>query len=178
MYGIAPTLEAGFDAPLERLETCHARIETQLAMLERLVSHVAQYGGDAEAREAARFVLRFFDSAGAEHNRDEEEDLFPLLRRRAAELDRAEVSAVINELAADHRTMELQWSRLRRRLEALAGGADELLTPADIAGFAWLYRRHLEKESALILPFAKEALDAGERAAFGERMAARRTAHV
>lgn len=177
MYGLAPALEAG-SAPLDRLEACHRRIEAHLALLERLVSDLRQHGCDGEAREAARFALRFFDSACAEHHRDEEEDLFPLLRRRAAELGCAEVSAVINELAGDHATMATQWSRLRRRLEALANGADELLASDDIAGFTWLYRRHLEKESALILPFAREVLGAAECAAFGERMAARRAAHV
>ena len=174
MYGIAATLSPRFDEPLELLEACHARIETQLAMLERLVAHVAQHGCDIEAREAARFIMRYFDTAGAQHHRDENEDLFPLLRRKAAELQRPEVSAVINELERDHETMDLQWSRLRAQLDALTRSADALLGAGDIAGFAWLNRRHMEKEAALVLPFAKEALDAQARAALGERMAARR----
>ena len=176
MYGIATTLAPGFDEPLELLETCHGRIETQLTMLERLVAYVTQHGCDAKAREAARFIMRYFDTAGVQHHRDEDEDLFPLLRSKAAELGRAEVSAVINELEGDHRTMDLQWSRLRARLDELTRNPAALLVPGDIAGFAWLYRRHMEKESALVLPFAKEALDRNERAALGERMAARRKA--
>lgn len=174
VYGIATALAPGFDEPLELLEACHGRIEMQLAMLERLVAHVAQHGGDLEAREAARFIMRYFDTAGVQHHRDEDGDLFPLLRDKAAELGRPEVSAVINELESDHQTLDLQWSRLRARLDALARNAEALLAPADIAGFAWLNRRHMEKEAALVLPFAKEALDAAERAALGERMAARR----
>jgi hemerythrin-like domain-containing protein len=176
MYGIATTLAPGFDEPLELLETCHGRIETQLTMLERLVAYVTQHGCDAKAREAARFIMRYFDTAGVQHHRDEDEDLFPLLRSKAAELGRAEVSAVINELEGDHRTMDLQWSRLRARLDELTRNPAALLVPGDIAGFAWLYRRHMEKESALVLPFAKEALDRDECAALGERMAARRKA--
>lgn len=176
MYGIAATLTPHFDEPLELLEACHARIETQLAMLERLVANVAQHGCDLGAREAARFIMRYFDTAGVQHHRDENEDLFPLLRSKAAELGRPEVSAVINELERDHETLDLQWSRLRARLNAVTRGADASLAPADIAGFAWLNRRHMEKEAALVLPFAKEALDAQERAALGERMAARRKA--
>src|SRR5262245_12659911 len=174
MYGIAATLAPRFDEPLELLEACHARIETQLAMLERLVTHVAQHGCDLGAREAARFIMRYFDTAGIQHHRDENEDLFPLLRTKAAELERPEVSAVINELERDHETLDLQWSRLRARLDALTRSGDALLAPADIAGFAWLNRRHMEKEGALVLPFAKEVLGAGERAARGERRAGRR----
>jgi hemerythrin-like domain-containing protein len=174
MYGIAATLAPSFDRPLDVLETCHRRIETHLALLERMVAHLATHGGDAEAREAARFVIRFFDTSGEQHHRDEDEDLFPRLRERAAELDRPEIGAVIDELGRDHDTMRLQWSRLRERLDALAHGGEVALTAEDILGFCWLYRRHLEKETAAILPFAKEALDALERGALGERMAARR----
>jgi len=173
MYGIA-TLGPGYERPLELLEACHGRIEMHLIMLERLVVHLGARGADAEAREAARFVMRFFDTTAEQHHRDEDDDLFPRLRERAAELGRPEIAAVIDELGRDHATMRLQWSRLRERLDALARGAEAALIDEDILGFCWLYRKHLEKETAAILPFAREALDALERGALGERMAARR----
>jgi hypothetical protein len=44
----------------------------------------------------------------------------------------------------------------------------------EIARFAWLYRRHMERESLLVLPFAKEVIRDEERASLGQRMAARR----
>jgi hemerythrin-like domain-containing protein len=173
VYGIA-TSGPGFEQPLELLEACHGRIETYLATLEHLVGHLAQRGADADAREAARVIQRFFDTTGEQHHRDEDDDLFPHLRRRAAELERPEIAAVIDELERDHDTMRLQWSRLRARLDALSRGADEGLIDEDIVSFCWLYRRHMARETAAILPFAREALDPLERAALGERMAARR----
>ena len=166
----APT----FDEPLEMLAACHERIEAQLCTLEKLVEHVATRGADQPAREAAAQVMRYFDTAGTNHHRDEDEDVFPLLRRLAAERDRPEVSAVINGLEQDHSTMEAQWSRLRERLEAIAEGRAARLDAEAVAPFAWLYRRHMEKESALVLPFAREAIGEVERAALGGRMAARR----
>ena len=39
--------------------------------------------------------------------------------------------------------------------------------------FAWLYRRHLQYEAAVIIPFATEALSAEQRAGFASRMAER-----
>ena len=164
----------GFDEPLEMLAACHERIEAQLCTLERLIEHLAAKGCDAAAREAASQVMRYFDTAGVEHHRDEDEDIFPLLRQIAGERDRPEVSAVINGLEEDHATMEAQWSRLRERLEAVAAGRDARLDAEDVAHFAWLYRRHMEKEAALVLPFAREAVSETQRAALGERMAARR----
>src|SRR6185437_2453238 len=166
----APT----FDEPLEMLAACHERIEAQLCTLEKLVEHVAGRGADDAARLAARQVIRYFDSAGTNHHRDEEEDLFPLLRRLAAERGRPEVSAVINGLDEDHRTMDAQWSRLRARLAAIVEARERRLDAEDVGRFAWLYRRHMETESALVLPFAREALGETERAVLSGRMAARR----
>jgi hemerythrin-like domain-containing protein len=163
-----------FDEPLEMLAACHERIEAQLCTLEKLIEHLPAKGCDRTAREAATQVMRYFDTAGIEHHRDEDEDIFPLLRRLAAERDRPEVSAVINGLEEDHSTMDAQWSRLRVRLQAVAGGRDTRLDPEDVGRFAWLYRRHMEKESALVLPFAREAVSETDRAALGSRMAARR----
>ena len=163
-----------FDEPLEMLAACHERIEAQLSTLETLIEHLAANGCDRAAQDAASQVMRYFDTAGVEHHRDEDEDIFPLLRSLAAERNRPEVSAIINGLEEDHATMEGQWSRLRARLEAVAGGRDARLDAEDVGRFAWLYRRHMEKESALVLPFAREAVSETDRAALGERMAARR----
>ena len=165
---------AGFDDPLGMLLGCHRRIEKKIGTLKRLCAHLSTKGMDAEASAAAQAVLRYFDTAGAMHHRDEDHDLFPLLRVRAGELERVEVAAVIDELEREHHTMEGQWQRLRERLLRVAEGAANLDTE-DVTRFAWLYRRHMEQESAAVMPFAREALRDDEREALGRRMAARRT---
>jgi len=163
-----------FDEPLEMLAACHERIEAQLCILERLGAHLETKGCDAEARSAAQAVLRYFDTGGALHHQDEDGDLFPLLRARAAAQGRVEIAAAVEELEREHETMDAQWCRLRQRLLAIAEG-EARLDPEEVASFAWLYRRHLDRESVALIPFAREALDADERAALGTRMAARRT---
>ncbi|TAK85013.1 MAG: hemerythrin domain-containing protein [Betaproteobacteria bacterium] len=162
-----------FDEPLEMLAACHERIEHQLATLERMVPHLEKRGCDAEARSAAQAVLRYFETAGVLHHRDEDEDLFPLLRTLAATHSRPEVAAALDELEREHETMHAQWERLRKRLQAVERG-EPRLDPEEVARFAWLYRRHMDREGAAVLPFAREALDADQRAALGDRMAARR----
>jgi len=162
-----------FDQPLEMLAACHTRIEEKLAALERLAPHLETHGCDAEARAAAQAVLRYFDTSGVLHHQDEDQDLFPLLRVRAAAQGRAEIAAAIEELEREHETMDAQWRRLRQRLLAVVEG-EPRLAAEEVTRFAWLYRRHMDREGAAVLPFAREALDAGERAALGERMAARR----
>ena len=163
-----------FDEPLELLAACHERIEGQLCTLERLGPHLETKGCYAEARSAAQAVLRYVDIGGALHHQDEEGDLFPLLRARAAARGRAEIAAAVEELEREHETMDAQWRRLRRRLLAIGEG-EAYLDPDDVSRFAWLYRRHMDREGSALMPFAREALDAEERAALGARMAARRT---
>ena len=118
-------------------------------------------------------MLRYFDTSGKLHHQDEDDDLFPLLRGRAAAAGRPEVAAAIDELEREHETMEAQWQRLRERLAAIAAG-EARLAAEDVARFAWLYRRHMDREATAVLPFAREILDAAQRAAIGARMAARR----
>ena len=170
---IGKPVAPGFDEPLEMLAACHERIEDQLGTLERMVPHLEKRGCDADARSAAQAVLRYFDTAGALHHQDEDEDLFPLLRIHASTHSRPEVAGALDELEREHATMHAQWTRLRERLMAITEG-EARIDPEEVARFAWLYRRHMDRESAAVLPFARETLDQAQRAALGERMAARR----
>lgn len=43
------------------------RVESQLASLERLVPHLTQHGCDISAQDAARTLMRYFDSAELSH---------------------------------------------------------------------------------------------------------------
>ena len=155
------------------LAACHERIEEKLLMLERLAPHLEKNGCDADAKAAAQAVLRYFDTSGVHHHQDEDQDLFPFLRVRAAEQGRAEIASAVEELEREHETMDAQWRRLRQRLLAVIEG-EPRLDMEEVARFAWLYRRHMDREGAAVLPFAREALTAEDCAGLGSRMAARR----
>ena len=173
-----PKPSAGFDEPLEMLRSCHERIEAQLATLERLVPHLRDKGADAEAQAAAKAVMRYFDTSGVLHHRDEDEDLFPLLRSLARGRKRPEVFAVMDELEREHGTMHHEWSRLRAGLDGVLHGRADAVGEDLVTPFAWVYRRHIRNEEAAVLPFAREVLGDAERAALGRRMAARRGART
>ena len=159
--------------PLERLQACHGRIEEQLQALERLAHRASATGAEAAA---AQSVLGFFETVGAQHHRDEDEDLFPLLRARAAAVGRIEVAAAIDEIEREHATLAAQWQRLREALSAIAAQRHARFDAGEAGRFAWLYRRHMDRETQLVLPFARETLGTQERAELGARMAARRSA--
>lgn len=164
------------DDPLASLQSCHERIEERLARLENLGAHLAARGADGIAKSTARDVVRYFEGEGARHHADEDDDLFPLLRSRAGALGRSEIAAAIDELEREHGVMERQWRRLRQKLEAVVAGGNPAFDEDEIARFAWLYRRHIERETQLVAPFAREALTPEERAELAARMAARHPA--
>jgi hemerythrin-like domain-containing protein len=173
---VSSALKTGQTEPLEMLQACHGRIEEQLQALERLARQAPARAPDGAAGSAAGAILRYFDTSGAQHHRDEDEDLFPLLRARAAALGRVEVAAGIEELEREHATLDAQWRRLRETLGAIAALREARVDAGEAERFAWLYRRHMDREALLVLPFAREALGVGERAELGARMAARRGA--
>lgn len=164
-----PQPAPSFDEPLEMLEACHERIASQLATLERLVPYVAAHGADPAARDAARAVMRYFDTAGVNHHLDEEEDLFPALRA-----SKACDPALLELLLGEHRDMLRAYEGLRRRLLEIGEGNGASLDKAEVDAFAAAYRRHIEREEAQLLPAAREALDAPVRRALGLSMGARR----
>jgi len=167
---VSGTTAAG---PLDELQAGHGRIEEQLQALERLAHRASP---SAQESVAAQAVLSFFETFGAQHHRDEDEDLLPLLRTRAAALGRIEVAAAIDEIEREHATLEAQWRRLRDSLSAIAAQRHARLDAGEAGRFAWLYRRHMDRETQLVLPFAREALGTKERAELGARMAKRRSA--
>lgn len=161
---------AGFDEPFEMLAACHERVERMLGLLERLAAHVQQKGGDAEAAQAARDVMRYFDQAGPAHHEDEERHLFPALAADAAR------AADVRRLQDEHHAMVAQWAGVRADLVAVEGGAPALPAGADArwAAFAALYRGHIVLEDGTVYPAARARLDAAAQAAMGEEMARRR----
>jgi hemerythrin-like domain-containing protein len=164
---------AGFEEPFEMLEACHQRVRRMLTLLERLRAHVAAHGSDAQARQAARDVARYFDMAAPQHHLDEELHVFPPL---LAQGDPA-VRALVERLQREHLEMDSRWQQARRVLALIAGGAVERLESEDDArleAFAALYGSHLENEEGIVFPAAQALVDAPARHAMGQEMSRRR----
>jgi hemerythrin-like domain-containing protein len=151
--------------PLAQLELQHRRLERDVAALERLAAHVAQRGADRLAQSEAQALAECFNGVAAQHHEHEDRTLFPLLRQRAAAAGRTEVAAAIEELEREHGAMDGLWRRLRAALLDIAATKETRLPAEEVERFAWLYRRHMEREDLLILPFAREVLTAEDLAA-------------
>ncbi|MFN3522088.1 MAG: hemerythrin domain-containing protein [Phenylobacterium sp.] len=121
-------------------------------------------------------VVDFLRFEAPVHIIDEEEDLFPLLRRRCLPED--ELEGILGELSAEHKADGVLGKRVRTYLEAclekrLAPGAD-LLRRGDLTAFAAQERRHLALENAIVLPIARLRLSPEDLCGLSRRLAARR----
>jgi len=170
---------AGFDQPFEMLGACHDRVRRSLQLLQRLVAHVAEQGASAQAQDAARDVLRYFDVAAPAHHADEELHVIP---RLMAAGDARSVQAA-QQLLADHALIQQHWQALRPLLQQLAAG-DVPARPAlasAAAAFVEVHTTHLTLEDGFAFPQAEQrARQEGRHALqhMGEEMAARRGAPV
>jgi len=160
----------GFDRPLEVLEACHGRIARQCDTLDKLLAHLPVNGADAQAQQAARAVLAYFDTAAVHHHDDEERNLFPLLEQAGA----AGACDLVETLTLEHEEQALLWRRLRGQLQQIEAGAAATLDPALTRRFVALNRSHLEFENTHVLPLARQVLDAAAVERLGRAMAARR----
>lgn len=156
--------------PLEFLFAEHYR--------HRQLCKILEYLAAAANFEAALIASTddFIRHDLALHVIDEEEDLFPLLRRRC-ELD-DEIEDVLSRLSADH-AMDQELARVVRSIFALAlekreppsalpGGGQALLE------LAKQEKSHMALENAVVMPLARRRLHAGDLEALSAKLAARR----
>ncbi|MDH0864010.1 hemerythrin domain-containing protein [Mitsuaria sp. GD03876] len=162
---------AGFDEPFELMAACHERMARTLGLLGRIGEHVATHGCDAQARDAAKDVLRYFTIAAPLHHQDEELHVIPRLRARGRD-------DLADRLLKDHREMEAAWAAIRPGLEAIRDGVlDPTSLPAERArwaAFTALHADHIDAEDHDAYPMAGESLAEPELSAMGREMAGRR----
>ena len=168
--------ESDFTDPIGMLGDCHRRIERFLDVLVR----VAADGGtlDDERRGAFNTALRYFREAAPKHTADEEESLFPRLRR----VQSAEVRAVlarVESLEEEHVCAD----RIHGEVDSLGRSwlLEGSLPPEQAARLLTLllqlrdlYRHHIAAEDNEVFPAAAAALSASDRESIGGEMAARR----
>lgn len=157
----------GFEQPFEMLAACHERVRRSLDLLERLHAHVLQHGVDAQARDAAADVLRYFDIAGPAHHEDEERHVLPRLRA-------AGLGDLATRLQADHIEMARLWALLREPLQRWAQGEPATIAGELLPNYINQYNAHLAIEDEQAFPAARAGLDEAHLSFMGDEMAQRR----
>lgn len=159
------------------LSDCHRRIEMFLGSLEQ-VAVVSDHLLSDDARRALESALRYFKEAAPRHTADEEESLFPRLRKAGGN-EVLEVLSTVEVLETDH-----------ERAEALHAEADELGQRCLAAGYLEkqdaerfkavqtelrkIYSEHIRIEDEIVFPAADRILTATQKAGVAAEMARRR----
>lgn len=154
--------------PLEYLLIAHLRQRDLCGLIDRLAADPVLDRGlaarvvDGIARDLATHAL------------DDEEDLYPLLRRRAKPEDRVE--GILGLLAGEHAADGRAARDLLEGLRAAAERGTALDEPFrdGLRRFAERLRRRLAVENALLMPLADARLTPADRVGLARRIAARR----
>ncbi|CAO4139102.1 hemerythrin domain-containing protein [Methylorubrum aminovorans] len=154
--------------PLEYLLVDHLRMRDLCAVAERIAE------GDGAETSLAHALAHHLVGDLAVHGLDDEEDLYPLVRRRAWPEDRVE--DVLGALASDQALGERLFGELAEDLTAMAaaGSAPDVDLRRSLRDFAVRLRRRIAVENALVMPLAEARLTKADLAGLARRMAARR----
>ncbi len=155
--------------PLAFIQSEHLR--------HRELCRAAEELADATAYDAGLGleVADFLEGELAVHIADEEQDLFPLLRRRSQAGD--DIDKALSLLSGEHAADSLLRGRIVEGLRKSASRRDEALglsVKNALRTFADRERRHFTMENAIVLPVAAKRLTRSDLAALSRRMAARR----
>ncbi len=144
------------DTPIQNFSNCHVGI---LAHLNEFAQLPALMEPANRARKIAGETLGFFREAVYEHHSEEERELFPAVLASAVNgEERDRVMVMVNQLTAEHRTIEAAWSYLEPALKKVAKGQSSDLNLTGVAHLVLQYRAHAAYEEAQFLPLAQAIL--------------------
>jgi hypothetical protein len=154
--------------PLAQIEAEHRRARQIGTMITTLAS------GPGLDRRAAQMVLRFLHENLSDHMRDETEDIYPLLLRRCP--PDYDLRQTYLRIKADQDKAAGLLPMVRA---ALARCLDEGTGPTPpearmLLRFVALTRRHMQAETAILLPLARAHLTRRDLAGLTRRMRQRR----
>lgn len=159
--------DSGFDDPIGMLKDCHRRIQSFLRILCVVVDRAQGRSLTGEERGAVQSALQYFRTGGQRHTADEEESLFPRLRKSAAEsfdeLDRLEDDhREANDL---HESVERLYSTWIASGELGSQETTQLLSQT--TRLQQLYSDHIQVEESTVFAKASQLLDSHTIAAIG-----------
>lgn len=166
-----------FSNPTALMSDCHRRIEIFLSALQKV--------GEAddelthESKRTLDRALRYFREAAPKHTKDEEESLFPRMRKRES-AEMASVMAQMDRLERDHKKAqalhdEVEQLGERWLQQATINRAERQRFCAAVSELEEIYREHIELEDQKVFPLAARILSTEEQREVGLEMARRRS---
>ena len=166
--------DSGFDDPIGMLKDCHRRIESFLGILCVVIDRTQGRSLTDEEREAVKAALQYFRTGGQRHTADEEESLFPRLRKSDVksfeEIDRLEDDHhEANDLHGSVERLYSTWIE-----SGTLGAEDTRQLHAETGRLKQLYSDHIHVEETVVFARASQVLDSHAIAAIGTEFRFRR----
>lgn len=163
---LSPTDFTLLKDPLDFIAEDHLREREVCAALDRMAD------GDTAALQDVSCALAFLRDELPLHLADEEEDLFPLMRRSCLPED--EIERVITRLLVDHQHAASDTPEVVAVLTELMSRSASTQERQLLSRFSSYARRHLILENAVILPIARLRLGENDLESLRLRMRQRR----
>lgn len=170
--------ESDFTDPVGMLGDCHRRIVRFLQVLVTLTTHHTEGTLTDDQRAALTASLQYFRVSAPKHTADEEESLFPRLRRLGTP-EAGALLAKIDSLEEDHQCADRHHAEVDRLGQLWLDEGQISLENARrlstlVNQLADLYRHHIGIEDKEVFPFASTVLSQADRQEIGTEMAGRR----
>ncbi len=166
--------DSGFDDPIGMLKDWHRRIESFLGILCVVVDRAQDRSLTGEERDAVEAALKYFRTGGQRHTLDEEESLFPRLRKSAADsfkdIDRLENDH--HEAIKLHESVEQFYTTWIE--SGVLGSNDTMQLLSETKHLKQLYSDHIQVEETIVFARAIQLLDSHAIAAIGTEFRFRR----
>jgi hemerythrin-like domain-containing protein len=167
--------DSGFDNPIGMLTDCHRRIESFLRVLGIVADRARGRSLSEEEAAAVNGALSYFRSGGRRHTADEEESLFPRLRKQDADNALAELQQLEGEHRRADELHELAEELYLRWIEAGSlSDSDERTLLESTAELERIYKAHIKVEEEEVFPEASRTLDSQSIEEMGQEFRARR----
>ncbi len=166
--GFGPVDPGQITDPLEVILQTHHWQRAICVEIERLVQAPALTQADCQP------VLEFLTTAFTDHIADEEEDLFPLMRKRCPPQD--EIESTLDAVRLDHRVSRGFLPTIVKALERVqeVNASFTRLEKQLLSQFVVHERRHLILVNAIVLPLARVRLSEADKRKIHAHMCARR----
>jgi hemerythrin-like domain-containing protein len=168
--------DSGFNDPIGMLKDCHRRIENFLQILCLVAERARGRRLTDEEATAVNASLSYFRAGGQRHTADEEESLFPRLKKQLSsdeveQLHRLEDDHErANELHAEIEELYHIWME-----SGLLSEHNEKILTQSVTELEGIYKAHIKVEEEVVFPQASRTLDPKAVEAMGQEFRARRT---
>ena len=152
--------------PIAEFMQEHNEALIQLKLLSRSTQSILQHGYSSQAYRNVLVAMRFIEKEVREHNKKEEQALFPILERY--------VEGPTRVMRNDHKKLRKGFRRLRLSVDRFNQNRDSFSAIKGLAGVSkdviQVFVNHIHKENHILFPLVQQFLSKEEMREVAKKM--------